>query len=59
MQKNNKELRSFAKNVLVRLTGSSRKADIADRLIAMAQIGAIRDEATDSNTDGDITEIHT
>lgn len=52
-----KELRSLAKSISVRLTGSTRKGDIADRLIAMAQIGAVRDEATEGDTDGDVTEI--
>ena len=47
-----KELRSLAKSVSVRLTGSSRKLDIIDRLIAMGKIGAIRDPSMD---DGEVT----
>ena len=30
---------------------------IANWLIAMAQIGSIRNEATDGDTDGDVSEI--
>jgi len=37
-----KELRLLAKSVSVRLTGSSRKLDIIDRLIAMGKIGIHR-----------------
>jgi len=47
-----KELRSLAKSVSVRLTGSSRKHDIVDRLIAMGKIGAVRDPSMD---DGEVT----
>ena len=52
-----KELRAIAKSVCMRLTGSSRKIDITDRLIAMARIGAIKGEAIDGDTGDDITEI--
>ena len=41
------ELRVLAKGVNVRLTGSSRKADIVERLIGMAWIGATRDDSLD------------
>ena len=42
-----KDLRLLAKTLSVKLTGSSRKADIADRLIVMGKIGAIRGEANE------------
>ena len=45
------ELRVLAKGVNVRLTGSSRKADIVERLIGMARIGATRDDSLDDETD--------
>ena len=45
------ELRVIAKDVNVRLAGSSRKADIVDRMIGMARIGAIRDESLDEDSD--------
>ena len=35
----------------VRLAGSSRKADIVDRIIGMARIGAIRDDTLDEESD--------
>lgn len=41
----------------MRLTGSSRKGDIADHLIAMAKIGAVRDVSLDADTDDNTTEI--
>ena len=37
-----KELCAIVKSVCVSLTGSSRKTDITDRLIAMARIGAVK-----------------
>ena len=45
------ELRILAKDVNVRLAGSSRKADIVDRMIGMARIGAIRDDSLDEESD--------
>ena len=45
------ELRALAKDVNVRLAGSSRKADIVDRMIGMARIGAIRDESLAEESD--------
>ena len=45
------ELRILAKGVNVRLTGSSRKVDIVDRLIGMARIGATRDDLLDEDVD--------
>ena len=45
------ELRVLAKDVNVRLAGSSRKADIVDRMIGMARIGAIRDDSLDEESD--------
>ena len=52
-----KELRILAKSISVRLTGSSHKGDIADRLIAMGKIGAVRDVSQDDDTNSDNTEI--
>ena len=52
-----KELSAVKKSVCVRLTGSSRKTNITDRLIAMARIGAVKGEAIDGDTGEDITEI--
>ena len=52
-----KELHILAKSVSVRLTGSSRKGDIADCLIAMAKIGAARDVSLDDDTNDTTTEI--
>ena len=43
-----KELNTLARRVSVRLAGSSRKADIVERVLAMAKIGAVQD--TLSNT---------
>ena len=37
-----KDLKSLMKNLGVRLTGSSRKGDIIERLIGMSHIGAIK-----------------
>ena len=37
-----KEIKSIAKRLSIHLTGSSKKADIIERLMAMAQIGAIQ-----------------
>ena len=37
-----KEIKSIAKGLLICLTGSSKKADIIEQLMAMAQIGAIQ-----------------
>ena len=45
------ELRVLAKDVNVRLAGSSRKADIVDRIIGMARIGVIRDDTLDEESD--------
>ena len=52
-----KELHAIAKNVYVRLTGSSRKTNITDQLIVMAWIGANKSEMIDGDTGEDITEI--
>ena len=41
-----KEIKLIAKSLLIRLTGSSKKADIFKRLMAMAQIGAIQKHYT-------------
>ena len=45
------ELRVLAKDMNVRLTGSSRKTDIVKCLIEMARIGATRDDSLDDETD--------
>ena len=45
------ELRILAEDVNVRLADSSRKADIVDRMIGMARIGAIRDDSLNEGTD--------
>ena len=37
-----KEIKAIAKNLSIRLTGSSKKADIIERLMAMARIKAIQ-----------------
>ena len=52
-----KELRAIAKSDCVRLTGSSRKTDIIDWLIAMARIGAVESEAIDGDMGEDFTKI--
>ena len=36
-----KQLKLLAKNLSIKLTGSTKKAEVIDRLLAMAQIGAI------------------
>ena len=43
--------------ISVKLTGSSRKVDIVDRLISMAKIGAVRDVSADSEQDNNATGI--
>ena len=45
------ELRVLAKSVTVRLTGSSRKADMVERLIGMSRIGATKDESLNKEKD--------
>ena len=45
-----KELKTIAKLVGVRLTGATRKADIVERLIAMSQIDAIRQEGQEGES---------
>ena len=49
-----KELSTLAKSLGVRLAGSTRKADIVERLLAMAKIGAVQDTSTDDTTTGEI-----
>ena len=49
-----KELSTLAKSLGVRLAGSTRKANIVERLLAMAKIGAVRDTSTDDTTTGEI-----
>ena len=57
LKKTAKELRALAKSISVKLAWSSRKADIVDRLLAMAKIGAVRDKLSDDNTANDFTGI--
>ena len=54
LMKTVKELNTQAKSLGVRLAGSTRKADIVERLLAMAKIGAVRDTSTDDTTTGEI-----
>ena len=49
-----KELNTLTKSLGVRLAGSTRRADIVERLLAMAKIGAVRDTSTDDTTTGEI-----
>ena len=53
LKKTVKELGTLAKSLGVRLIGSSHKAGIVDRLLAMAKIGVVRDMSTEDAT-GDI-----
>ena len=39
------ELRKIASSLSVHLTGSTHKKDIVDRIVGMAQIGAVRDSS--------------
>ena len=57
LKKTVKELSALAKSISVKLAGSSRKADIVDRLLAMAKIRAVRDKLFDDNTANDFTGI--
>ena len=52
-----KELITLTKSLGVRLTGSSRKVDMVDRLLAMAKIGAVRDMSIDNATGDTFTGI--
>ena len=47
-----KELGALAKSLGVRLGGSIRKADIIERLLSMARIGAVRDVSSQPNSGG-------
>ena len=51
LSKTAKDLRKVASSLSVRLTGSVRKFEIVERLISMAQIGAIYEPASDDNDD--------
>ena len=44
-----KQLKLLAKNLNVKLTGSTKKAEIIDRLLAMARIGAIHGHSNHCN----------
>ena len=50
------ELRKIASSVSVCLTSSTCKKDIVDRIIGMAQIGALRDSSGEENSE-DVTAI--
>ena len=50
-----KNLKSLAKSLGIRLTGSSRKGDIIERLIGMARIGAIKKRAEREEEGDEIT----
>ena len=41
-----KQLKALAKNLNIKLTGSSKKAEVIDRMLAMSWIGAIRGHRT-------------
>ena len=51
-----KQLKALAKNLNIKLTGSSKKAEVIDRMLAMSRIGAIRGHRT-SKGDTSITYI--
>ena len=51
LSKTAKDLRKVASSLSVRLTGSVRKVEIVERLISMAQIGAIYEPASNDNDD--------
>ena len=57
LKKTLKEMRVLSKSISVKLTGSSRKVDIVDRLISMAKIGAVQDVSADSEPDNNATGI--
>ena len=50
-----KNLKSLAKSLGIRLTGSSRKGDIIEGLIGMARIGAIKKRAECEEEGDEIT----
>lgn len=54
-----KELGALARSLGVRLAGSIRKADIIERLLSMARIGAVRDVSSQPNgeTSGGVDEF--
>jgi len=43
------DLQKIASSLSIRLTGSTRKKDIVDRIIGMAQIGAVHDSSGEEN----------
>ena len=47
-----KELTSLAKSVSVKLAGSTHKAEIVDRLIALGKIGAIQGQLSEDSEEG-------
>ena len=49
------ELRSLAKRLSIKLSGVSRKADIVERIICMAEFGCIR--RTDETATPDLTRL--
>ena len=52
-----KQLKTLAKNLNIKLTGSSKKAEVIDRMLAMSRIGAIREHRTSKGDDTSITYI--
>ena len=52
-----KQLKALAKNLNIKLTGSSKKAEVIDRMLAMSRIGAIRGHRTSKGDDASITYI--
>ena len=52
-----KQLKALAKNLNIKLTGSSKKAEVIDRMLAMSRIGVIRGHSTPKGDDTSITYI--
>ena len=42
-----KDIKSIAKNLSIRVTAATKKIELIDRIMAMAQIGAIRKQCSD------------
>ena len=52
-----KQLKALAKNLNIKLTGSSKKAEVIDRMLAMSRIGVIRGHRTSNGDNTSITYI--
>jgi len=52
------ELRNIASSLSVRLTGSTRKKDIVDRIVGMAQIGAVCIPSEEDNAEDVIAILY-